>query len=100
MDKTQTLGGPLHMEAQYRNGVLDGWMIVYDRAGRLRRRAFYEDGVKQGAAVYHRKGVTLVYCGFLNGARHGQSLFLKKDGSYHFVSDYYYGAAMKRGPSL
>jgi len=30
---------------------------------------------------------------YLHGARHGQTLYLKKDGSYNYVREYYYGSA-------
>lgn len=86
----------LHLDTQYRNGVLDGWLIVYDKKGRMRRRVFYDKGVKNVSAIYYRHGVTLVFSSFMNGVRHGQSLFLKKDGSYHFVRDYYYGKVLNR----
>jgi hypothetical protein len=32
---------------------------------------------------------------YLHGARHGQTLYLKKDGSYNYVREYYYGQVAK-----
>ena len=90
---TDTSG--LHMEAHYRNGVLDGWMTVYERDGRLRSRIFYEAGLKQGAGVHYRGGAVHCYVRYLHGARHGQTLYLKKDGSYNYVREYYYGQVAK-----
>lgn len=86
---TDTSG--LHLEAHYRNGLLDGWMTVYGRDGRMRSRVFYEAGRKQGAGVYCRGGVIWCYVRYYNGVRHGQTLYLKKDGSYNYVRTYYYG---------
>ena len=90
-------GQTLHIDTQYRNGLVDGWMLVYRRVGGLRRRVFYERGIKQGVGVYYRGTAIHAYSSFLNGVRHGQTLYLKKDGSYNFVRDYYYGSLMNKG---
>ena len=86
----------LHIDTQYRNGLLDGWFLVYNMKGRLRRRVFYEDGIKQGLGVYYVGTAIRRYSSFLNGVLHGQTLYLKKDGSYNFVRDYYYGSLMNK----
>lgn len=90
----------LHIETQYRSGLLDGWFLVYNMRGGLRRRVFYEAGIKQGLGVYYIGTAIHRYSSFLNGVLHGQSLFLKKDGSYNFVRDYYYGSLMNKASAV
>ena len=85
----------LKMEAEYKNGRLDGWCKVYDKfTGKLKRRITYDGGVKDGVGIYYRNGAIHCHRKFYNGLLHGNSLYFKKDGAYNFIIDYYYGRRM------
>lgn len=89
--------GKLHIKCRYVHGLLDGWFLTYDiKTGLLRHRVYYIDGKKDGVGMYYRGGVLKAQSAFYHGVRHGQTLFFKKNGSYHFVMDHYYGRQLDK----
>ncbi len=65
--------GGLHVEATWRDGVLDGPFVEYHRGGRRARQGEYRDGEKQGTwRVWFESGVLEEEAGFERGRLQGR----------------------------